>query len=96
MPVIGVAQMILTSVVLAIVFVAGVLVLSSCLASLLICYLLKVQLKHKSGQVRRLRAELLGLGQVREHWKRLEDELGASGDAGQRAWLNRLRAEGSS
>ena len=50
-------------------------------------------MKRESEQVRQLRDELFRLGQIREHWKRLAEELGSLNDADRLGWLDTMRAE---
>jgi|1186.fasta_scaffold50684_3 hypothetical protein len=55
--------------------------------------ILERAIKRNSELMRRLRTELLGLDQIREHWRRLEGELSPLDDVGRRAWIDQLRAD---
>jgi hypothetical protein len=77
-----------------VIIVIVLLTLGPFLARFLGCSLLLARMKRKSEKVRKLRSELLGLGQVRGHWERLDGELGSLDDSGRHAWLERMRTEG--
>lgn len=75
-----------------IIFSLILFALSPFIVRALSCLFLKREIKRNSELVRRLRAELLGFDQTREHWRSLEGELSSLDDAGRRAWIDQLRA----